>query len=192
MATVDHIAIYINLTPKLQELLYAAKDHQKLFNYKWCWVIHRLTYRPRVSRASVDMSTDMLVDMLIESGCPIVDWHVDRWATDIPRWFTATCVLVTVQYCAKVMQMIIDGFCTLFSWFITDISANITWIAERENNKSSRYWYNLCDISPRYHSSETSLQQYLAKQNDISPRYIVAAKFVVAICRSELRFNNLS
>ena len=73
MATVDHIAIYINLTPKLQELLYAVKDHQKLFNYKWCWVISWSTYRPRVSRASVDMSTDMLVDMLIESGCPIVD-----------------------------------------------------------------------------------------------------------------------
>ena len=37
-----------------------------------------------------------------------------------------------------------------------------------------------------------SLQQYLVKQNDISPRYIVAAKFVVTICCSGLRFNNLS
>jgi len=36
-ATIDRIAIYSHLTPKLQELLHAAKDHQKLFNYKWCW-----------------------------------------------------------------------------------------------------------------------------------------------------------
>ena len=28
MATIDHIAIYSHLTPKLQELLHAAKDHQ--------------------------------------------------------------------------------------------------------------------------------------------------------------------
>jgi len=33
--TIDRIAIYSHLTPKLQELLNAAKDHQKLFNYKW-------------------------------------------------------------------------------------------------------------------------------------------------------------
>ena len=37
-ATIDRIAIYSHLTPKLQELLHAAKDHQKSFNYKWCWV----------------------------------------------------------------------------------------------------------------------------------------------------------
>ena len=36
-ATIDRITIYSHLTPKLQELLHAAKDHQKSFNYKWCW-----------------------------------------------------------------------------------------------------------------------------------------------------------
>ena len=35
-ATIDRIAIYSHLTPKLQELLHVAKDHQKSFNYKWC------------------------------------------------------------------------------------------------------------------------------------------------------------
>ena len=34
MATIDRIAIYSHLTPKLQGLLHAAKDHQKSFNYK--------------------------------------------------------------------------------------------------------------------------------------------------------------
>ena len=34
-AIIDRIAIYSHLTPKLQELLHAAKDHQKSFNYKW-------------------------------------------------------------------------------------------------------------------------------------------------------------
>ena len=47
------------------------------------------------------------------------------------------------------------------------------------------------DIWPRYRSSQTSLQRYLAKQNDKSPQYIVAVKFVVTISRSELRFNDL-
>ena len=37
-----------------------------------------------------------------------------------------------------------------------------------------------------YCSSQTSLQRYLAKQNDKSPRYLVAAKFIVTISRSEL------
>ena len=36
-ATVDHTAIYSHLTPKLQELFYAAKVHENSFNDKWCW-----------------------------------------------------------------------------------------------------------------------------------------------------------
>ena len=40
-ATIDRIAIYSHLTPKLQELLHAAKDHQKSFNYKWYGVGRR-------------------------------------------------------------------------------------------------------------------------------------------------------
>ena len=35
--TIDRIAIYSHLTPRLQELLHAAKDHQNTHNYKWCW-----------------------------------------------------------------------------------------------------------------------------------------------------------
>ena len=54
-----------------------------------------------------------------------------------------------------------------------------------------RYQYNLRDISPRYRSSQTLLQRYLAKQNNKSPQYIVAAKFVVSISPSDLRFNDL-
>lgn len=34
---IDRIAIYSHLTPKLQELLHAAKEHSKSFSYKWCW-----------------------------------------------------------------------------------------------------------------------------------------------------------
>ena len=35
--TIDRIAIYSHLTPRLQELLHAAKEHQNTHNYKWCW-----------------------------------------------------------------------------------------------------------------------------------------------------------
>ena len=58
---------------------------------------------------------------------------------------------------------------------------NIAWIGERQNNKSARYQDILRNTSPRYCSSETLLQRYVAKQNDISPRYIVAAMSVVTM-----------
>ena len=53
-----------------------------------------------------------------------------------------------LQYCAKVMQTIIDekSVCSDLSRFITDVPAKHL------------------DKSARYRSSETSLQQYLAKQ----------------------------
>ena len=92
---------------------------------------------------------------------------------------------LNVQYCAKVMQMIIDEYCALLSRFIANISAKHCMDCRTLNDKSLRYRYNLRDISPRYRSSETSLQRYLTKQDDISPRYIVAVKFVVTICRSK-------
>ena len=42
-----------------------------------------------------------------------------------------------IQYCAKVMQTIIDDLSPIYK-------RNIAWIAERQNDKS-RYQYNLCD-----------------------------------------------
>ena len=90
-------------------------------------------------------------------------------------------VLNYIQYCAKVMQTIIDEYRALFSRFIADISGNIARIGKCENDKSARYRYNLRDVSPRYRPSQTSSQRYLAKQKDKSPQYIVAAKFVVTI-----------
>ena len=36
-ATIDWIAIYSHLTPRLQELLHYAKNHQGTHHYKWCW-----------------------------------------------------------------------------------------------------------------------------------------------------------
>ena len=36
-AEVNRIRIYSHLTPRLQELLHAAKAHQNMYNYKWCW-----------------------------------------------------------------------------------------------------------------------------------------------------------
>ena len=36
-AEVNRIRIYSHLTPRLQELLHAAKVHQNMYNYKWCW-----------------------------------------------------------------------------------------------------------------------------------------------------------
>ena len=35
--TADRIRIYSHLTPRLRELLYAAKAHQNMHSYKWCW-----------------------------------------------------------------------------------------------------------------------------------------------------------
>lgn len=43
-ATVDHTAIYSHLTPKLQELFYAAKVHENSFNDKWCWAKGETVY----------------------------------------------------------------------------------------------------------------------------------------------------
>ena len=36
-AEVNRIMIYSHLTPRLQELLHAAKAHQNTHHYKWCW-----------------------------------------------------------------------------------------------------------------------------------------------------------
>ena len=36
-AEVNQIRIYSHLTPRLQELLHAAKAHQNMHSYKWCW-----------------------------------------------------------------------------------------------------------------------------------------------------------
>lgn len=36
-AEINRIRIYSHLTPRLQELLYAAKAHQHMHSYKWCW-----------------------------------------------------------------------------------------------------------------------------------------------------------
>ena len=36
-AEVNRIMIYSHLTPRLQELLHAAKVHQNTHHYKWCW-----------------------------------------------------------------------------------------------------------------------------------------------------------
>ena len=56
-------------------------------------------------------------------------------------------------------------------------------------NKSATYPYNLHDmISLR----DIVLVRLLCNNISQSKRYIVAAKFVVTICRSELRFNDLS
>ena len=85
-----------------------------------------------------------------------------------------------IQYCAKVMQTIIDENRALFSQFIAVIR-------ETSHGLPNVKTINQCDISTifaisrqdNYCSSETSLQRFLAKQNDISPRYIVTAKFVV-------------
>ena len=35
--TIDRISIYSHLTPRLQELLHDAKNHQGTYHYKWCW-----------------------------------------------------------------------------------------------------------------------------------------------------------
>ena len=35
--TIDRIAIYSDLAPRSQELLYDAKNHQGTYHYKWCW-----------------------------------------------------------------------------------------------------------------------------------------------------------
>ena len=35
--TIDRIAIYSHLTPRLQELLHDAKNHRGTYHYKWCW-----------------------------------------------------------------------------------------------------------------------------------------------------------
>ena len=56
-------------------------------------------------------------------------------------------------------------------------------------NKSATYPYNLHDmISLR----DIVLVRLLCNNISQSKRFIVAAKFVVTICRSELRFNDLS
>ena len=36
-AEINRIRIYSHLMPRLQELLYAAKAHQNMHSYKWCW-----------------------------------------------------------------------------------------------------------------------------------------------------------
>ena len=36
-AEVNRIKIYSHLTPRLHELLHAAKAHQNTYHYKWCW-----------------------------------------------------------------------------------------------------------------------------------------------------------
>ena len=36
-AEVNRIRMYSHLMPRLQELLHAAKAHQNMYNYKWCW-----------------------------------------------------------------------------------------------------------------------------------------------------------
>jgi len=70
--TIDHIAIYSHLTPKLQELLYAAKDHQKLFNYKWCWAKGAALYlRKTDASASLRLrSTNDLANLRARESSP--------------------------------------------------------------------------------------------------------------------------
>lgn len=71
-ATVDRIAIYSHLTPKLQELLYAAKDHQKSFSYKWCWAKGAAVYlRKTDTSASLRLrSTNDLVNLRARESSP--------------------------------------------------------------------------------------------------------------------------
>ena len=77
------------------------------------------------------------------------------------------------QYCAKVMQTIIDekSVSSDLSPFITDVPAN------------------LMDM---INQRDIVLVRLLCNNILQSKRYIVAAKFVVTICRSELHFNDLS
>ena len=66
-------------------------------------------------------------------------------------------------------------------------------------NFAATIYHLLCEILLQRSLTRTISRREIAKivsisrkANDISPRYIVAAKFVVTMCRSELRFNNLS
>ena len=79
-----------------------------------------------------------------------------------------------LQYCAKVMQTIIDekSVCSDLSRFIADVSAK-----------------HLMDT---INQRDIVLVRLLCNNISQSKRYIVAAKFVVTICRSELYFNDLS
>ena len=64
-----------------------------------------------------------------------------------------------LRYCAKVMQTIINKKKCLF-W---SLAIYCRYISKTFHgyDRSARYPYNLRDISSRYRSSETSLQQYL-------------------------------
>ena len=71
-ATIDRITIYSHLTPKLQELLHAAKDHQKSFNYKWCWAKGAAVYlRKTDSSTSLRLrSTTDLANLRVREFSP--------------------------------------------------------------------------------------------------------------------------
>lgn len=72
MATIDRIAIYSHLTPKLQELLHAAKDHQKSFNYNWCWAKGAAVYLHKTdSSTSLRLrSTTDLANLRVRESSP--------------------------------------------------------------------------------------------------------------------------
>ena len=78
-----------------------------------------------------------------------------------------------LQYCAKVMQTIIDqeNVCSDLSPFITDVPANLMDMINQQ---------------------DIVLVRLLCNNISQSKRYIFAARFIVAICRSELHFNDLS
>ena len=90
-----------------------------------------------------------------------------------------------LQYCAKVMQTIIDekSVSSDLSRFIADIS-----------EKHLMDTINQQDIGTIFAISHQDIVLVRLLCNNISQskRYIIAAKFVVTICHSELRFNDLS
>ena len=79
-----------------------------------------------------------------------------------------------LQYCAKVVQTIIDekSVCSDLTRFIAHVSAK-----------------HLMDT---INQRDIVLVRLLCNNISQSKRYIVAAKFVATICRSELHFNDLS
>ena len=90
-----------------------------------------------------------------------------------------------LRYCAKVMQTIIDkkSVCSDLSRFIADISAKHFMDTIDQRDIRTIFAISLRDIV---------LVRLLCNNISQSKQYIVAAKFVVTICRSELHFNDLS
>ena len=90
-----------------------------------------------------------------------------------------------LQYCAKVMQTIINekSVCSDLSRFIAEISAKHLMDTINQRNIGTIFAISLQDIV---------LVRLLCNNILQSKRYIVAVKFVVTICCSELHFNDLS